>query len=140
MTILGCSKGAEVYSFSYIVRTKRSDLNLRIGALDISREVLELGKLGSIRSTEWNRSQDLGSRSIFERMSSVEMEDLFEQEGANVRIRSRFRDGITWRLGDAGDPHLVGDLGVQDIVVANRFLCHMHPEQRKLACVTSLGS
>lgn len=128
MTILGCSKGAEVYSFSYIVRTKRPDLNLRICALDISRQVLRIGEAGFYPLDGMEPVQDLGFRSIFERMSSVEMEDLFEEDGANARVRPQFRDGITWRLGDAGDPHLVQDLGAQDIVVANRFLCHMHPD------------
>lgn len=28
---------------------------------------------------------------------------------------------------DAGDPQLIGSLGLQDLVVANRFLCHMQP-------------
>jgi chemotaxis methyl-accepting protein methylase len=138
MTILGCSKGAEVYSFSYITRTKRPDLNLRIGALDISNEVLRVGEAGSYPLDGMESVQDLGFRSIFERMSSVEMEDLFEEEGANARVRPRFRDGITWRLGDAGDPHLLGDLGVQDIVVANRFLCHMHPDAAE-TCLRNLS-
>ena len=35
--------------------------------------------------------------------------------------------GIIWLRGDACDPDLVGVLGPQDIVVANRFLCHMEP-------------
>jgi chemotaxis protein methyltransferase CheR len=138
MSILGCSKGAEVYSFSFAIRTKRPDLNLRICALDISREVLQIGEAGIYPLDGMEPVQDLGFRSIFERMSSVEMEDLFEEDGANARVRPRFRDGITWRLGDAGDPHLVGDLGPQDIVVANRFLCHMHPDAAE-TCLRNLS-
>jgi chemotaxis methyl-accepting protein methylase len=138
MTILGCSKGAEVYSFSYIVRTKRPDLNLRICALDISREVLQIGQAGTYPLDGMESVQDLGFRSIFERMSSVEMEDLFEEDGANARVSPRFRDGITWRLGDAGDLQLVGELGPQDIVVANRFLCHMRPDAAE-NCLRSLS-
>ena len=38
-------------------------------------------------------------------------------------MRSRIRDGISWHLGDAGDP----GLGPQDMVVASNFLCHMEP-------------
>jgi hypothetical protein len=37
------------------------------------------------------------------------------------------KEGITWRLGDANAPELIDDLGPQDVVVANRFLCHMEP-------------
>ncbi len=46
-----------------------------------------------------------------------------------MRVKPRFREGITWLLGDAGDPGLIDALGLQDIVVANRFLCHMYPKQ-----------
>ena len=80
MAILGCSKGAEVYSFSYMIRTKRPDLNLRLCALDISREPLEIAEAGVYPLNAVEPSQDRGFRSIFERMSSVEMEDLFEQD------------------------------------------------------------
>jgi chemotaxis methyl-accepting protein methylase len=138
MAVLGCSKGAEVYSFSYVIRTKRPDLNLRICGLDISREVLQIAEAGIYPLDGMEPSQDVGFRSIFERMSSAEMEDLFEQDGKNARVRPRFRDGITWRLGDAGDPNLVGDLGLQDVVVANRFLCHMPPADAE-ACLRNLA-
>jgi chemotaxis protein methyltransferase CheR len=138
MTVLGCSKGAEVYSFSYAVRTNRPDLNLRICALDISQEVLQIGEAATYPLDAMEPVQDLGSQSIFERMSSAEMEDLFEDVDANARVRQRFREGIDWRLGDAGDPDLVGDLGPQDIVVANRFLCHMHPDAAE-TCLRNLS-
>ena len=158
MTILGCSKGAEVYSISYAIRTARPDLNFRLCALDISKDILEFAETGiySLRSREgppganphsfdpradvaamtWKEQPP--SSSIFERMSSVEMEALFERDGDQVRVRPRFRDGINWRLGDAGDPGLVGALGLQDIVVANRFLCHMRPDQAE-ACLSNLA-
>lgn len=138
MAILGCSKGAEVYSFSYVIRTKRPDLNLRLCALDISREPLEIAEAGVYPLDAVEPSQDRGFRSIFERMSSVEMEDLFEQDQGKARVRPRFRSGITWRLGDAGDPSLTKDLGPQDIVVANRFLCHMRPGDAE-PCLRSLS-
>jgi hypothetical protein len=57
------------------------------------------------------------------------MDEMFDREEEQLRVKSRFREGITWRLGDARDPGLVGALGAQDIVVANRFLCHMHPKE-----------
>ena len=46
MAILGCNKGAEVYSFSYAFRTGRPDLNLRLCASDISKDVLEFAEAG----------------------------------------------------------------------------------------------
>ncbi|HTV31750.1 MAG TPA: CheR family methyltransferase, partial [Methylocella sp.] len=138
MAVLGCSKGAEVYSFSYVIRAKRPDLQLRICGLDISSEVLQIAETGTYPLDGMEPSQDVGFRSIFERMSSAEMEALFEQDGKNASVRPRFRDGIIWRLGDAGDPNLVGDLGLQDVVVANRFLCHMPPADAE-ACLRNLA-
>jgi chemotaxis methyl-accepting protein methylase len=126
MAVLGCSKGAEVYSCSYSIRTKRQDLKLRIRAVDISEEMLHFAEAGAYSMDEATEpSADRPSRSIFERMSPEEMEDLFEQDGEHARVRPRFRDGISWRVGDAKDAGLIEALGLQDIVVANRFLCHM---------------
>jgi len=156
IAILGCSKGAEVYSFSFTIRTARPDLNLRLSALDISEDTLEFAEAGlySLGSEEGasdssagslGQGQDLATKtsrdqpsSIFERMSSVEMEAMFERNGEQVQVRPRFRNGIIWRLGDAGDQDLVRDLGLQDIVVANRFLCHMLPHEAE-ACLRGIA-
>jgi SAM-dependent methyltransferase len=48
-------------------------------------------------------------------------------EGDQARIKPWLKEGIVWMRGDAGDSELVGALGPQDMVVANRFLCHMEP-------------
>lgn len=139
MAILGCSKGAEVYSFSYAIRTARPDLNLRIRAMDISKDTLEFAERGSYSLEELTEPcGDQTFHSMFERVSSEEMEALFEREGDRSRVRPRFRDGISWRVGDANDPGVVGALGLQDIVVANRFLCHMHPAEAE-ACLRNLA-
>jgi chemotaxis methyl-accepting protein methylase len=156
MAVLGCSKGAEVYSMSYAVRTARQDLKLRLIALDIDKDTLEFAKTGvySLRTgdeTLDSPSSDLGGdiaaktsrgqpsgSSVFERMSSVEIDALFEREGECVRVRPQFRNAIDWRLGDAGAPSLVASLGPQDIVVANRFLCHMNPQAAE-ACLHNLS-
>ncbi len=64
---------------------------------------------------------------IFERMSEKEMQGMFDNEGEKVKIKSWIKEGITWHVGDAGDAEIVDVFGPQDIVVANRFLCHMDP-------------
>jgi chemotaxis methyl-accepting protein methylase len=156
MAILGCSKGAEVYSFSYALRTKRPDLNLHLCAVDISKNTLEFAKAGVYSLKGEERSLDEGpssldadrdvtamtsrdqTSSIFERVSSAEMKEMFEQERQQVRVRPRFRDGISWRLGDANDPGICDALGFQDIVVANRFLCHMHRDEAE-ACLRNIA-
>jgi hypothetical protein len=52
---------------------------------------------------------------------------MFEIEGDQARVRPWLKEGVIWFRGDAGDPELVRLLGTQDMVVANRFLCHMEP-------------
>ena len=156
LTILGCSKGAEVYSFSYSIRSARPDLSLNLHALDIDPDVLEFAKEGvySLKShapgQTWNAESviaggDLAAktfggqtRSVFERMSPQEIDAMFEREGDQVSVKPRFREGLTWRVGDAGDPKLADVLGLQDIVVANRFLCHMDPEKAE-TCLRNLS-
>jgi chemotaxis methyl-accepting protein methylase len=112
--------------------------------LDIDRDTLEFAKAGVYSLRAADEESDIGhpssdpggdiaaktargqppSSSVFERMSSVEIDTLLEREGEFVRVRPQFRNAIDWRLGDAGDPNLVASLGSQDLVVANRFLCH----------------
>jgi chemotaxis methyl-accepting protein methylase len=155
VTVLGCSKGAEVYSISYAIRSERPDLKVNLRALDISKEILEFAEAGVYSlgghlsgtpipgylvpsgDVATNTFKDQPS-SIFERMSAGEMAAMFDLEGDQVRVKPRFRDGIIWHLGDAADPGLIGTLGLQDIVVANRFLCHMHPEQAE-ACLRNVA-
>ena len=88
---------------------------------------------------------DLASRTfgdqktwVFERMSKDEIGATFECEGEEARVRRQYREGITWHVGDAGDTKLVDVFGLQDIVVANRFLCHMQPEQAE-TCLRNLS-
>jgi 2-polyprenyl-3-methyl-5-hydroxy-6-metoxy-1,4-benzoquinol methylase len=61
-------------------------------------------------------------------MTAKEVEAMFEVEGYQAKVRSWLKEGITWLTGDANDPELVRVLGLQDMVVANRFLCHMDPQ------------
>jgi chemotaxis protein methyltransferase CheR len=156
MAILGCSKGAEVYSFCYSIRSVRPDLNLSLHAMDIDADVLSFAKEGiySLESGAPGQTLCVGSvgqdnnlaaktfkgqtRSVFERLSSKEIDEVFDREGDMASVRPRFREGITWHVGDAGDPNLVAVLGLQDIVVANRFLCHMQPRDAE-ACLRNLA-
>ena len=162
LTILGCSKGAEVYSFSHAIGCARPDLRIRLRALDIDPDVLQFAEEGiySLQRQIPERNSSSGSlvpggelaaktfgdqrTSVFERMSSDEIEAMFDCEGDHAMVKPQFREGITWHIGDAGDPKLVDVFGLQDIVVANRFLCHMQPKEaeiclRNLACLVKPG-
>ncbi len=145
ISVLACSKGAEVYSIVRTIRSARPDLNLRLHAVDISQEMLEFAQRGvySLDSTDTSATPDrevIGDKlavarntrthqmeSIFTRMNDDEIASMFDVEGDQVRIRPWLREGITWVCGNAGNPELIEALGPQDAVVANRFLCHMEP-------------
>ena len=121
IAVLGCSIGAEVYSILWAIRSARPDLKVLLEAVDISQEMLSFAEKGVyVPST----SQVVGA-SIFERLTEAEMVEMFDWDGDQARIKSCFREGITWHLRDAGDPKLVGILEPQDIGVASNFLCHM---------------
>lgn len=145
ISVLACSKGAEVYSIVWTIRAARPDLRLSMHAVDISQEILEFAERGvySRKSLDalnaphnggimdredvtWNTCRDQNAP-MFERMTDEEVEAMCEVEGDQVRVKPWLRGGIAWLGADAGDPELVGVLGPQDIVVANRFLCHMEP-------------
>lgn len=123
ISVLGCSNGAEVYSILWTIRSARPDLRLVPHAVDISTQALELAQKGiyPLEVTE------LVGEPIFERMSGEEMREMFDRQEGQVKVQSWIKEGIIWHLGDAGNPELPGVLGSQDFVVANNFLCHMHP-------------
>ncbi len=145
ISVLGCSKGAEVYSILWAIRSARPDLKLNAHALDISQEILEFAERGvysrvspeasvpgpregikTVTDVAWNTSRDQNAP-IFERMPKEEVNAMFEVEGDQAKVRPWLKEGVKWLRGDANDPELLAVLGPQEIVVANRFLCHMQP-------------
>jgi chemotaxis methyl-accepting protein methylase len=149
IAVLACSKGAEVYSILWRIRRSRPDLEIALQAVDISQEIIDFAKDGvyslkspaSLRTLDhlgmteeeklvWFTYRDQGldeSASIFQRLDKSEMDTMFDQEGDQAKVKAWLKEGITWRLGDASAPELIHALGTQDVVVANRFLCHMEP-------------
>ena len=160
LCVLACSKGAEVYSVLWAIRSAHPDLIVRTNAVDISQEIVDFAKdgvysrrplafrdhggpgaLADDDQLAWNTYRDQGPRedvSIFDRMTEKEIEAMFAAEGEQSTIRPSLKEGITWRTGDASDPDLVRLLGPQDVVVANRFLCHM-PSAEAEACLRNLS-
>jgi hypothetical protein len=76
--------------------------------------------------------------SIFARMSLAEMEAMFDRDQDGVTVKRRIREGVTWHIGDAGDRSLVDAVGLHEFVFANRFLCHMQPQDAE-ACLRNVG-
>lgn len=162
IAVLACSKGAEVYSISWALRSARPDLKLTIHAVDISKEILEFAQKGVYSLSDpdssrtgseggdveksdlaWNTWRDQNV-SIFGRLTREEMAALFEVNGDFAKIRPPLREGIRWICADANDPELPKALEYPSIVVANRFLCHMKPQAaekclRNIARLVGLG-
>jgi SAM-dependent methyltransferase/mannose-6-phosphate isomerase-like protein (cupin superfamily) len=121
VAVLGCSTGAEVYSVAWTIRAARPDLKLIFYAVDISKQVVDVGRCGEYRLV----APQVTNADIFERMTEAEVEELFERDGNVVTIKSWIKEGINWHVGDVGESETLDALGPQDIVVANNFLCHM---------------
>jgi chemotaxis methyl-accepting protein methylase len=134
IAILACSNGAEVYSIVWTIRSARPDLRLAVNALDISSDIVTIAS-NSVYSRE---DQELVGSPIFERISDAEMQTMFDQDGGSMKVKTWLKQGIEWHVGDAGDRQLAKSLGLQDIVVANKFLCHMAPPDAE-ECLRSIA-
>jgi chemotaxis methyl-accepting protein methylase len=146
IAVLACSNGAEVYSILWAIRAARPDLRVAVQAVEISRPILAFAEQGVYSlaptsglspSTAQQTSPEIECvlidtdlhhiESIFERLTDYEIGEIFEIEHRHAKVKPWLREGVTWRQGDARDPQLLDVVGPQDIVVANRFLCHMAP-------------
>jgi SAM-dependent methyltransferase len=105
-----------------------------VTAIDISSDILAIAK-GGTYSLEMD---NLVGSPIFERLTQDEIQEMFDKEGDALRIKSWLRDGINWQLADANDRQLPARFGHQDVVVANRFLCHMNPYDAE-ACLRNIA-
>jgi chemotaxis methyl-accepting protein methylase len=157
ITVLACSKGAEVYSMVWAIRSARPDLQISLQAIDISPAIVEFAKRG-VYSLRKPQSTDVSSDTyvrsdcdveaipssdpnhwLFKYVSDEEMEAIFDIRGDQAVVKPWLREGIHWFCGDANDPNLMIQLGEpQEIVVANRFLCHMRP-QDAMNCLRNIG-
>ena len=123
IAVLACSIGAEPYSILSAIRSAQPDLKVLMHAVDVSEAALEFAERGVYTLTP----SAFHDPSIFQRLTECEIQTMFDRVPGALRIQSGLRQGITWHRADAGDPQLREVLGLHDIVVANRFLCHMDP-------------
>jgi chemotaxis methyl-accepting protein methylase len=143
VAVLGCSVGAEVYSIAWKAKSTRPDVRVVLNAVDISKEAVEFAKRGQyslkakltgmaihdyMAAGRWLLGQpdsELTGAEIFDRMTPVEMEEFFDRQDDVVTVKDSIKEGIDWHVADARDPGDLEGLGLQDVVVANNFLCHM---------------
>jgi SAM-dependent methyltransferase len=123
IAVLACSIGAEVYSILWTIRSARPDLKIILHSVDISEEILSFAQRGVYDA----KTSKLVNASIFERMTKTEIQEIFDWEGDQGKVKSWLRENIIWKVGDAADSKIIDILGLQDMVVASNFLCHMTP-------------
>jgi hypothetical protein len=122
IAVLGCSAGAEAYSVAWRIRSARPDLKLILQAVDISETAIELAKSGVYSPAV----SELMGTDMFESMTESETKDLFDVSGEVFTVKPWLKECIEWHLADVSKPEILDIVGLQDIVVANNFLCHMN--------------
>jgi len=139
MAVFACSKGAEVYSIAWALKAARPDLTINLRAVDVSQEVVEFARRGVYSLQDRDNKSDAAELRVntyrdqppgyspFMFMSESEMSAMFDRDGDVVRVKSWIKEGISWHCADAGNPELRSILPPHDIIIANRFLCHMEP-------------
>ena len=157
IAVLGCSNGAEVYSIAWALRNARPDLDVHLHAVDIKKEVVEFAKRGvySLPSSDVETRADDSSESasaqvatktlnvrassLFERMIGSEFDEMFELSRTDAFVHRNLREGITWHVSDANASDLSVVIGLQDVVFANRFLCHMPPAEAESCLINAMA-
>ena len=135
VAVLGVSNGAEAYSIAWAIRSAFPATRPILHAVDISAGALAAAQEGTYSLN----GDEMVGEPIFARLTEMEMEDLFDRKGDRFTVKPWIREGIRWHLGDVRDPRLQEAMGPQDIVVANRFLCHMVPADAE-RCLRSFAS
>jgi chemotaxis protein methyltransferase CheR len=125
IAVLACSIGAEVYSVLATLRSRRPGIMFTVNAVDISAEAIAFAREGVYPLA----GSKFTGENIFAHLDRQETEEFFRAEVGQMRVRGWISEDITWRAGDATDPTMLAQLGPQDMVFANNFLCHMHPAE-----------
>lgn len=119
VAVLGCSTGAEAYSAAYALRDSIGRFTIKIAASDVSPANISSAIAGAFPR---------GGRET-ETLSPEEIDALFVQgENGSLSVRPRWRAPIEWSVVDALSPTLAESVGQHDLVLANKFLCHMPPQ------------
>lgn len=129
IAIFGCSTGAEAYSASYALRDSMNRIQIEIHASDISPE--------NIKAAEAALFDPAGKE--MERLTAEQKDALFEKAGDRLIVRDEWRRPVRFSVIDAMAPGLAERAGVHDLVIANKFLCHMPPEMAR-QCLRNLAT
>ena len=130
--VLACSVGLEAYSIKYRLRELQPDFEIYIKGIELDDSALAVAKSGSYPLAVFEQH--------FERLSKKEFNDIFTVKNNVAYIKPELKQGIDWYQGDAFSQNIPNLYGKQDLVLANRVLCHMYPDEaeRCLEEITNL--
>jgi len=128
LAVLGCSSGAELYSALWTIRTARPDLITSAIGIDISRTCIDRAIDGTY---------PVGSRAV-EGITETTYPRLFNMEADTFTVQEWLREGVTWKVASACSAALLAEFGLQDLVFADNFLCHL-PKENEEPCLRSLA-
>jgi chemotaxis methyl-accepting protein methylase len=133
LAVVASSIGAEVYSITRTLRSGCPESRFLVNAVDISEEAIEFARTGVYPLA----NSRFTGENIFARLTKEEMDEFFHSNGREMSVRTWIRKDIAWSAGNAGDPDLAARLGLQDMVFASNFLCHMSPKEAE-GCLRSI--
>jgi SAM-dependent methyltransferase len=121
IAVLGCSVGMEVYSIRWWLRNLAPLLDIQLVGLDVDQASIDTARSGAYTLPDhaW----------MLTRLTDAERSEIIEIRDGVAHIRPPWRQGIQWLAGDASSPSVLELLDQQDLVLANRFLCHMEPDE-----------
>ena len=64
-------------------------------------------------------------------MNAVEKAEFFDIQSDVAVIKDWLKEGIDWGVADVREPAILDQMGLQDIVVASNFLCHMERSEAR---------
>ncbi|NWG72616.1 MAG: hypothetical protein HXY23_13580 [Parvularculaceae bacterium] len=130
IAIFGCSTGAEAFSTAYALRDSLARVSIEIKASDIDAVNVAAARLARFDPTE----REVEGLSAEERAALFDLGD----DGALI-VKERWRRPVTFSVIDACAPDLAERTGLHDLVLANKFLCHLEPEAAR-RCFRNLAS
>lgn len=140
ITSIGCSTGAELYSFLHAIKKARSDLHVKAQGADISEVVVEVAKRGIYFPDTPAAEGGLYVAGRAE-VTSEDVPSLIEilepLADGSLRVKSRLRQDVAWLTADATDEGLSNLIGRQDIVLANNFMGPM-PDELAERCIANM--
>jgi chemotaxis methyl-accepting protein methylase len=136
---LGCSSGAELYSFLYVARSRHPALRLTACGVDISPAVIEIASAATYpkeSGSALDQAHEAGDPVIAELPSEMISEIFVEHDGKLV-VRDWIRADTSWLVGSILNTVFLKSLGQFDAILVNNVLGPM-PDSDAEACVRQL--